>query len=166
MKKLLYLFAASTILISCGPGSEEKPEKKDANVWIKGTLFNPEGENVMLVDVNQKDFRVLDSVHVDETGLFTLSAKIRETGVYTIKISDQNFATIVISPGDSATVKADAKNLANTLTISGSEQGKFFEQINTFSKENGYKKAAIQAKMDSIQNSFQFLISKRTDKNH
>jgi thiol-disulfide isomerase/thioredoxin len=164
MKKIILFLIAGTILSSCG--SEEKPtrEKKDANVWVKGTLFNSAGENLMLVDVNSKDFRVLDSVRVDETGMFRLSANIKETGVYTLKVSDQNFGTMVISPGDSAVIKADAQNLANTLTISGSVQGKFFEQINNFSKENGYKKAAVQGKMDSIQNNFQFLISKRNDK--
>jgi thiol-disulfide isomerase/thioredoxin len=166
MKKIIFYCLSLVILASCGDSKTTKENNKDANVWIKGTIFNAAGENLMLMDVNQKDFKLLDSVHISDDGTFALSAKIPETGVYTLKISDQNFGTIVISPGDSAKVKADAKDLANTLTLTGSKQGEYFQVINNFSKENGYKKQGVQNQMDSIQRNFQYLISQRNDKKY
>lgn len=159
MKKILFLFSALALLTSCG---DEAVEKK-GNTTIKGTLTNTAGETIYLIDVNSQTFMTLDTAVLDEKGNFEFAANLNETGVFNIKITDQNFATIILSPNDKAEIKGDAKNISNTWTISGSEQGKLYYDINTFMKQNGYRKADLKRSIDSLQGYFSALIEKRKD---
>jgi thiol-disulfide isomerase/thioredoxin len=163
MKKILFLFASTIVLASCGSGTSTEQK---GNTTVSGELTGSAGENLVLVDVNQKDFKVLDSVHVDKDGKFQLAANISEVGVYNVEVSSSNFITLILAPGDKAVIKGDLKNLGATYTVEGSEESKHFYAVNDFSKKNGYKKAALKAKMDSLQNYFQFLISKRNDQKY
>src|ERR1051325_3577008 len=163
MKKL-FLLPALALLAACGP-SKNKSDEKHGNVIIIGHLNNSKGQHVILDDMNSNDFRLLDSATVDKDGNFKLVLNANEPGAYRIKTDDRNFAMIVLGPKDSATFTADAQDLARTWNIKGSTEGEIYAQLSTFPTDNGYRKAKIQAQMDSIHQSFQFLTSKRNDQN-
>ena len=164
MKKL-FLLPALALLAACGP-SKNKSDEKHGNVIIIGHLNNSKGQHVILDDMNSNDFRLLDSATVDKDGNFKLVLNANEPGAYRIKTDDRNFAMIVLGPKDSATFTADAQDLARTWNIKGSTEGEIYAQLSKFTTDNGYRKAEIQAQMDSIQQYFQFLISKRHDQKY
>lgn len=158
--KNLFLFIVIALFISC------KEEKKTGNLVISGELINSESEKIVLEDLNSKNFIVIDSAEIDKNGKFILTATITELGVYNVKINRNNFATIVAEPNANITISGDAKNLGNTYTLKGSKQSELFWEINDFSKNNAIKKSILNNKIDSLQNYFQYLSSRRNDKKY
>jgi thiol-disulfide isomerase/thioredoxin len=127
---------------------------------IKGQLSNSHGENIYLEQLSQEAIKPIDTAQVNEKGEFIITAPITETGFYRLKISDQNFATLILDPGQQVTISGDAQDLGNTYKVKGSPDSELFWELNQRSAINYRQRDSLQrtfqafvnmAKMDSLR---------------
>jgi len=115
---------------------------------IKGKLSNTHGETVYLEQLSAEAIKPVDTAVVDEKGEFIMNAPVTETGFYRLRISDKNFATLILDSGQHLTITGDAQDLGNTYQVEGSPDSKLFWDLNQ-------RSAANYRKRDSLQRSFQ-----------
>ena len=111
-KKLnLFLFAAM-IIAGC----------KNNSVQISGTLLNPlKGTFIYLDELLSKEMKTLDSVKVSEEGTFRFKREIKSPAFYLLKISDRNFLTMLLEPGQKMILNSYYDSLNYPVSVTGSE---------------------------------------------
>lgn len=119
---------------------------------LKGKLSNAHGETLLLEQLSTAGLKAVDSIKLDENGEFEMYPIITEIGFYRLKISEKNFATLILDTKQKVTLNGDAQDLGNTYTIDGSTDSKLFWDIGKASTAN-YKKR------DELQKQFQAFMS-------
>lgn len=117
---------------------------------LKGKLSNSHNEKIYLEQLSAEGINPVDTAQIDDKGEFTLNAPVKETGFYRLRITDKNFATLVLNPDEHVTVEGDAQDLGNTYTVEGSPDSKLFWEVNMASAKN-------YGRRDSLQHIFQSL---------
>lgn len=154
MKKIALMTLAVSALWSCS-GS-----KSSSGFEIKGSLSNSKGENIFLEQLTQKGINKVDSAIVDEKGEFIMNSFNPGTGFYRLRITDANFAMLVLDSAQKLTVTGDARDLGNTFKAEGSPDTKLFLEYNalaqnqkrrTDSLENIFRTALVTMKLDSLR---------------
>jgi thiol-disulfide isomerase/thioredoxin len=157
---LLSLFALS--LFSCD-------NKTGSEHFLKGKLSNSHGEKIVLEKLLPEKKEAIDSTTVNEKGEFSFSTDSLEMGFYNVKISDRNFAMLILDKDQDVIFSADAANLGSSYTVEGSADSKLFWEMNKFSERNYRKRDSLTKvyniylnsgkadpkKLDSIQQSLQ-----------
>lgn len=124
----------------------------NADFELKGKLSNSHGENIYLELLSQEAIQPVDTAQINEKGEFTIAVPVTETGFYRLRISDKNFATLILSAGEHVTITGDAQDLGNTYQVEGSADSKLFWELNKRSADN-YRQR------DSIQRTFQAFVN-------
>lgn len=153
--KNVFLFLPLTILLACS-----NTGTSSTDLELKGKLSNSHGENIYLEQLTPEAVKPLDTVQIDDKGEFTITAPVTETGFYRLKISENNFATLILDAGQHVMIQGDAQDLGNTYTVDGSPDSKLFWELNKRSADNYRKRDSLQktfqafvniAKMDSMR---------------
>ncbi len=149
------LLVSSVFFSSCGE------KEKKGNVFISGKLSNSKGDTLFIVDVNKSEFTVIDSTIAGEDGSFQFHTTIPFKGYYNLDVGkgSQNFAVMIIEPGDSVKLTGDAKNLGYTWKTEGSKESARFEELNRFILAIEKKRTPITNFQDSLQRVFQVQVS-------
>ncbi|MFH1005347.1 MAG: TlpA disulfide reductase family protein [Bacteroidota bacterium] len=145
------------IVFSCGS------EKEKSNYQIHGKITNGKGLMFLLVNMNTSQMEVIDSVIANENGEFYFLKKVPEKGFYNIKISQTDFATIILDSTEKLTFEADATNLAKTYKVSGSKDSEIFLKFNEQSEKNFKKVDVLKQKQDSIRKVFEVFLNTTKD---
>lgn len=153
MKPLFYALAVSAALYSC------TDSQNASGFELKGNLQNSKGESVYLEKLSQSGTMVVDSATIDDKGDFLLNNYSPSVGFYRLRISNANFAMLVLDSAQKVVIKGDARDLGNTFSAEGSPDTKLFLEYNvmgqhqkrrTDSLENIFRTALITQKMDSL----------------
>ena len=163
--KIKYFFRIAlwcTIFYSCG-NNEIK------NYQLKGKLANGQGVTMLLMDVNSRQVKLVDSAAVDKNGEFYFTKKVPEKGFYNVQLSQANmqsghssFATIVIDSTEKIVFEADANDIGGSYKISGSIDSDLYKKFNDSVKTKVQEKEALKYKLDSLQQVYQaFMNSSR-----
>lgn len=118
---------------------------------LKGKLSNTHGEKIYLELLSQEGSKGIDTAQIDEKGEFTMDPLITEIGFYRLKISDKNFATLILDANQHVIINGDASNLGSSYIVEGSPDSKLFWDINKASEKN-------YARRDSLQQVFQAFV--------
>jgi len=140
------LRGGASLIILLAACSNTNPQSK-GNFELKGKLSNTHGEKVYLDLMAPEGLKNIDSVVIDEKGEFEMAPLIKDPGFYRLKISDKNFATLILDSNQKVTITGDASDIGNTYNVEGSPDSKLFLEINQASSIN-YRKC------DSLQNIF------------
>lgn len=127
-------------------------ESSSKGFEIKGKLENAKGEKVYLEQLATEGLKTIDSTVLDENGEFTMKTVLTEIGFYRIKISDRNFATLILDVDQHVSLKGNAQDLGNTYKVEGSEDSQLFWDINHISAENYRLRDSIQRAFQSFVN--------------
>ena len=123
MKKTIIILSA-VLIAACS-----SPKKRTSNFELKGTFSDSKGETLYLEQLaSQRPVRV-DSCVIDEKGNFSFVNYTPLIGFYRIKLTDQNFAMLVLDSLDKITVTGSAKDLGNTYKVDGSAETRLFTEI-------------------------------------
>ncbi len=142
MKKTIIILSA-VLIAACS-----SPKKRTSNFELKGTFSDSKGETLYLEQLaSQRPVRV-DSCVIDEKGNFSFVNYTPLIGFYRIKLTDQNFAMLVLDSLDKITVTGSAKDLGNTYKVDGSAETRLFTEYNDLAKFN-------RGRVDSLQQLFQ-----------
>jgi thiol-disulfide isomerase/thioredoxin len=147
MKKITCFLLVSVLLAACGG------KKKSNSFELKGTLNNAAGgETVYFEELAPTGKILLDSTQLDEKGNFSFDQASPSAGFYRIKITEGNFAMLILDSTQKITVTGDFKDLGNSYKVEGSPDTKIFFELNDLGK-------IVQMRADSFQQVFQGLIA-------
>jgi peroxiredoxin len=119
-KLFLYLFA---IMIFTGC--------KDNSVRISGTLINPiKGNYIYLDELLSNEIKKVDSVRISKDGKFRFNREIKFPAFYLLKISDKNFLTMLLAPGEEINLTSHYDSLDYPISVTGSEGTELMNEYN------------------------------------
>ena len=111
IRKITALAFLAILFAGCG-------EKK---FTIDGKLDNPgQGTYVYLDRLGGMNLEPYDSVLIDETGVFEFEGEIENPEFFLIRISESNFLTTLLEPGEKLKLTANADSLGFTAEVTGS----------------------------------------------
>jgi peroxiredoxin len=101
------------------------------SVQITGTLTDPpKSAYIWLAELRSKDIKQVDSVRISKDGKFKFSVNIKAPAFYLIKVSDRNFLTMLLAPGEKMTITALYDSLNYPASITGSEGTSLMNEYN------------------------------------
>lgn len=133
IKYFSFLLSLSVLIISCSNGKSK----------ISGNIENAKNEILYFEQLTSTKVNKLDSVKIEKNGDFKMNVKIPEYGFYRVRLSDNNFITLLLDSTSDVELTANALNMQDGYTIKGSPES---EKIATLF--NGMKKTF--ATRDSI----------------
>lgn len=150
MLKSLYILAFALLIISCGQSDKAK---------INGTIENGAGRILYLEEVGVGTTKAVDSLELKSKGEFSFrTQELAYPAFYNLKISDRNFTTLLLQPGEKIVFQADASDLLGTAEISGSKESESLVALNRHLRET------IKNIIDVIENSDDLITEEEIDK--
>ncbi len=127
MRNLILLSAISIFIFSSCGNSKKASEDE---ILIKGSLTNTKKDSIYLDELTTKDAIHLDSAVINEDGEFTFKVKPKQIGFYILRLSKNNFVTLLMNNGETAEITGDARQLVKTYKVSGSQGSQQIKEIN------------------------------------
>lgn len=156
MKKIALCAVILSALASCTNSGSNNA----SGFEINGTLTNSKGEVIYLEKLAQQGISKVDSATINEKGEFVMNSYDPSTGFYRLRITDANFAMLVLDSAQKVSITGDARDLGNTFKAEGSPDTKLFLEYNalaqnqkrrTDSLENIFRTALVTLKLDSLR---------------
>ncbi len=152
MKKIGFpLVLISILFIACS----NKPQ----GTTINGKLTNSNGEKVYLDELSTATIVTKDSATIAKDGSFKFNFKVPEIGFYRVRLSERNFALLLLDSLENVDFTADVKNFAGSYKVKGSSNSEKIAEANALLQRNYFigdslKKVFAQyqgtSKMDSV----------------
>jgi len=135
MNRILALLAIVLLTVSCG---------KKYNYTISGKIEDGAGKTIYLNLLLTTSQKTIDSVKLDKSGEFKLKGKVSAPTFFLLKLSDGNFATLLLDSTENAVITGTYNHFASDYTVSGSDNSAKVRELTL-----GYARA--KGKMDSIR---------------
>ncbi|MCD6567090.1 MAG: AhpC/TSA family protein [Bacteroidales bacterium] len=142
MKKIV-LFFPLIILFACGRN----------HVRVSGVIKETEKEMIYLDKMGVGDIVSVDSSGINKHGEFNLKTKASELNFYRLRLSDNNFVTLLTGPGEKIRITSNKEYLPENYELTGSENSQKIKFL-----DNHLLKT--QKKLDSLTNLFKELNNK------
>lgn len=144
---ILSLLISFVLFSGCHPGKKANSD----GIIISGKLnFNGE-DRVYLQLLNPLEVVTIDSVSVNKNGTFSFKQQTKEANFYIIKTNDRDFITLLMEPGETAKIEADASQLSDNYKIDGSPGSLLIMELNN-RLNNAYKRVdSLSRKFKEIQ---------------
>ena len=123
MRKYLFLVVGLLVLSLAGC---DKPRKSE----ISGMITNAAGRMVYLDELMVASLRPVDSVRIDKNGEFTFSHHVSIPTFFLVKLSENNFITLLIDSAEVVKINADALNFAREYMVEGSPGSILVQELN------------------------------------
>ena len=156
MNKLIVLSIVLAGLYACTNSNS----KNNSGFEIKGSLSNSKSETIYLEKLSQKEPAVVDSAMINEKGEFELNNYSPSVGFYRLRLTNSNFAMLVLDSAQKLVISGDARDLGNTFKAEGSPDTKLFlefqelaknQKVRTDSLETVFNNALVIQKLDSLR---------------
>jgi len=142
MKKIV-LFLPLIILFACGRN----------HVRISGVIKETEKEMIYLDKMGAGDIVSVDSSGIKKHGEFNFNIKASELNFYRVRLTDNNFVTLLTGPGEKIRITSNKEYLPENYELTGSENSQKIRLL-----DNHLLKT--QKKLDSLTNLFKELNNK------
>jgi peroxiredoxin len=139
MDRILALLMIVLLVSACG---------KKSNFTISGKIEGGAGKKIYLNHLLTTSQQPVDSVKLDQSGTFKIKGKVSVPTFFLMKVSNTNFATLLVDSAENLTITGSYKNFANDYKVQGSDNSSKVRDL-TF----GF--ATVKAKTDSIQQLYQ-----------
>ncbi len=123
MNNRLIIFVSFIFLIITGC---DRPKKFE----ITGKITNAEGRMLYLEELMVANMRPVDSVKIGKSGDFAFRAHTGMPTFYLLKLSENNFITLLIDSAEVINIKADALTFARQYSIEGSPGSILVQELN------------------------------------
>lgn len=164
MKKILLFLAPAFLITACG--GEDNPGGDLSNARFSGNLLNSAGDTLYLVNISGGNGQpvVIDTAVTDAQGNFGFFNTIPSTGFYNLELNSNSFITLIIDTANPGKLKADAKNLAYSWTVEGSEDNTHFREFNDYATNFHKAKAGMVTTLQMMQKDFEMQANLLGDK--
>ncbi len=120
-RKLVLYLSAFLVVAGC----------KNTSVQITGTLVNPmKGNYIYLGELMSNEVKPVDSVKVSDNGTFSFKREIKSPAFYLLKITDRNFLTMLLAPGEKLNIRSQYDSLNYPISVSGSHGTELMNEYN------------------------------------
>jgi thiol-disulfide isomerase/thioredoxin len=94
--------------------------RKSNQFTISGKITHAEGDTIYLEELQVSTTRPVDKLKIDKNGQFEFKGEATIPTYYLLKLSDNNFITLLIDSIDNVVIEADAANFGKEYSIQGS----------------------------------------------
>jgi peroxiredoxin len=110
---------------------------------IRGKITNAQGKKIYLEELMVASLRPVDSAKINSSGEFILRQHVGMPTFYLLKLSENNFITLLLDSTEKVSINADAINFSRAYTIQGSPGSLLVQELNN-------KLNTTKQKLDSI----------------
>lgn len=136
-KQISYLlFVLVVFLGSCS--------KNDKQFTITGVITHAVGDTITLEELHTTSFKAVDKVKINKRGEFKITGEAKIPTYFLLKLSDQNFITLLVDSAENVNIEADAANFSRHYQVSGSIGSEQVHLLDSKLKET-------RSKLDSLQ---------------
>ena len=121
MKKVLWIVTLIISIISS--------ETENEHFTISGEVKNANGEKLYLVELQSNNIVFLDSVILNNEGIFSFKGKTDVPKFYALRTNPKNYLTIIVNPYDHIIIKTQGNNLAKNPVVEGSPESKKIAEL-------------------------------------
>lgn len=139
MNRFIFILIAAVILLSSC--------EKSNHFTISGKISHAEGDTIYLEELLVSSRKPVAEAKIDKKGRFEIKGETRIPTFYLLKLSDNNFVTLLVDSLEDVVVEADAANFGREYLIEGSLGSIQVKQLN----ENLYR---TEHKLDSLRSLF------------
>ncbi len=112
LNRFLLIFAVIVIFVGgC---------KKKDQFSISGKITHAEGDTIYLEELQVSTLKPVDKIKIDKNGEFEFKGKVSIPTYYLLKLSNNNFITLLVDSVDQVFVEADAINFGREYLVQGS----------------------------------------------
>jgi thiol-disulfide isomerase/thioredoxin len=112
LSRLIFILFVSVIALS---GCQKSNEFS-----IKGKITHAEGDTIYLEELHVSTSKPIAKVKVDKEGEFEFKGKTSIPSYYLLKLSNNNFITLLVDSVDNVFIEADAANFGKEYIVRGS----------------------------------------------
>jgi peroxiredoxin len=134
MNRALILFSILLLAVACG---------KKTNYTITGKLEGGSGKTIYLNRLLTTSQIPADSAKLDKSGEFKLKGKVDAPTFFLLKISDTNFATLILDSAENVTVSGSYSHFSSDYDVKGSDNSSKVRELT-------FRFSAVRLKLDSI----------------
>ncbi len=116
MKRYFWIIIFGFILTTC----EQEPEYFS----ISGEINNANGEKLYLIELQSNQTVFLDSIILNDEGIFSFKGQTDIPKFYALRITPNNYLTLIVNPLEQITIKTSGNHLAENPIIEGSDDSK------------------------------------------
>jgi thiol-disulfide isomerase/thioredoxin len=150
--KGLLSFTIIFCLLAFSCGNAKKEEVRNSAFEMKGKLINASGEQLILEELTSKGTIILDSATLNAAGEFEFKHANPRLGFYRLRITESNFAMLVLDSSQKVTLTGDARNLGNSFTVAGSPDSRLFWEVNEKAKISFQKRDSMMRAYQAYAN--------------
>ncbi len=153
MNKALYIIIFPLVLLSCG---------KKNNFTISGQLEGGGGKMIYFNKLLLNSQLPVDSARLDKEGNFRFRGRTSYPAFYLLKISPNDFITLLIDSTENCIIKGSYKGFSNKCQIKGSVGSELLEDLNSRFIKAKLQLDSLHKIMDIYNNDLHF-VSKLND---
>jgi len=143
MKRLLYFISAILLFTACNSSNQ---------IHIKGTIEDGKEKTISLSELQISGLQFIDSVKIKKDGSFKLKTTTDITRFYQLSISETNFITLLIEPGEKIHIVASSKDMSKTK-LEGSQGSLLVQDITNQLVETKKRLKSIVTSIEALDNS-------------
>ena len=149
LKNKFFLIVISTLLITIA-----QAQKAPNPVVINGTLTNKGAYTKIYLDtLNGQNPWIFVSAAIDSNGKFKLVAPITSADIFRLRLDDNNYMMLILTPGEKVSLKTTGAKLGGDAAIDGSFHTQLLYSTMRNSQLFESQKAALNQKYNEIQSS-------------
>ncbi len=141
---VILLIVVMTILLSCNPSN------KGQELHVLGKVQH--AETVFLLEQHPAELIPVDSATFSDEQAFYFILQPTETGIYTLRFSEEKQVVFIASPGDTITVIGDLNHFPASIQVMGNEETILLQAFYSYSNENHLKIDSLQSIVEEHQN--------------
>lgn len=147
LKNKLFLAAIFSVCLMLA-----QAQKAPGQVIINGTIAEKGNYNKIYLDtLNSQNPWVFVVANIQNDGSFKLSAPVSTPGIYRLRLDDQNYMMLILSPGENITLKTVGPKLgANTIVDGSTQTHMLYNAMNTMQLYES-RKAELNKQYNDIQ---------------
>ena len=127
MRKFILVASAFAVFFSSCTDKSAKEKK----VTISGTISNAPDKKIYLEKFITATPTPFDSTDIDKEGQFSFDLKVDEIGFYRLRFSNDKFISLVLDTNEKIGITADAKDIANDYSVTGSDESQLLQTVNS-----------------------------------
>jgi peroxiredoxin len=150
MKRIYAVILCTVVLAAC---HNKNINGNTSGFELSGKLGGGgAGVAIYLDRISPEGTAHLDSTKLGSDGTFSFHTKGIAKGFYVLRITESDFATLILDSNEKTHVEGNAQFLGNTYSTTGSPDSKIFCDLNQFSKLNYTRRDSLQKYFEAISN--------------
>lgn len=137
------LFFGTFLLYSCSNSHRDR-------ILVQGRIDGVT-EIVYLLEQTTSELIKIDSTVPDDHGIFSISTKADETGIYALRITTDHQVVFIAAPGDTLLITGNLNAFPSNIQVSGNEESELLHTFYLYSAKNLREVDSIQRVIERSQ---------------